>query len=159
MYFKKLELIGFKSFYDKTTLHFEPGIAAVVGPNGCGKCLHYDSLVTLSDGAKIKIGDLVEQALKNSVSPEKLDDGIMTFENPQGIQILSLNPETLKIGAHSIHAFIKREAPEYLLEITTKSGKKVITTYYHPFFSIKDSRIIELKAEQLIVGTKISVPR
>ena len=34
---KKLELQGFKSFADKTTLEFKPGITAVIGPNGSGK--------------------------------------------------------------------------------------------------------------------------
>jgi chromosome segregation protein len=37
MQFKKIDINGFKSFFDKTTFFIEDGLTGVVGPNGCGK--------------------------------------------------------------------------------------------------------------------------
>ena len=44
MKFQKLELIGFKSFIEKTTFLIEEGLTGVVGPNGCGKSNIVESL-------------------------------------------------------------------------------------------------------------------
>src|SRR5437879_2632894 len=44
MQIKKLEIVGFKSFCDRTVLHFNDPITGVVGPNGCGKSNVVDAI-------------------------------------------------------------------------------------------------------------------
>jgi len=44
MRFKRLEMVGFKSFADRTRVDFQPGVTAIVGPNGCGKSNISDAL-------------------------------------------------------------------------------------------------------------------
>ena len=44
MKFTRLRLSGFKSFVEPTELFIEPGLTAVVGPNGCGKSNLFDAM-------------------------------------------------------------------------------------------------------------------
>ena len=37
MYVSRIEMVGFKSFVEKTVVDLEPGLTSIVGPNGCGK--------------------------------------------------------------------------------------------------------------------------
>jgi chromosome segregation protein len=44
MHIKKLEISGFKSFVDRTVVHFDHDVTGVVGPNGCGKSNIVDAI-------------------------------------------------------------------------------------------------------------------
>ncbi len=94
MRLKRLEIIGFKSFPDKCTIDFPPGIAAIVGPNGCGKSNIIDAIKWVMGEQSIKqlrgksMGDVIfsgtEKRLQLNMAEVSLT---LSNDTPESVEV------------------------------------------------------------------------
>ena len=88
MFLKRLSILGFKSFADRTDIEFNDGITALLGPNGCGKS-------NVVDAVKWVLG---EHAIK-SLRAEKMEDVI--FSGTESRKPLNVAEVALSIANES----------------------------------------------------------
>ena len=98
MHLSKLQLHGFKSFADDTTLEFGEGITAVVGPNGSGKS-------NIVDGILWALGERSHKALRGHAATDVIFNGA-AGRKPTGLAEVSLffdnNDGVLPIGLKEV---------------------------------------------------------
>ena len=83
MRIKRLELCGFKSFVDPTTLEFSRGISGIVGPNGCGKS-------NLVDALRWVLGEQSAKRLRGEAMEDVIFNGTSSGRGPAGMAEVSL---------------------------------------------------------------------
>src|SRR4051794_32466765 len=117
MHLKSLELLGFKSFADKTLFEFHEGVTAVVGPNGCGKS-------NVLDATRWVLGEQSAKALRGGEMADVIFNGTDN-RKPLGFAEVSLTftdcGEELGVDWHDVRVTrrVYRDGiSEYLLNKT-----------------------------------------
>jgi chromosome segregation protein len=90
LYLSKLEILGFKSFAQKTQINFNQGVTSIVGPNGCGKTNVVDALRWCFGEQKSSTlrSDKMENVIFNGTNQRKpmgMAEVSLTIENNKGI--------------------------------------------------------------------------
>src|SRR4051812_30129829 len=100
MFLKSLTLRGFKSFADKTTLEFEPGVTVVVGPNGSGKSNLVDAVAWVlgAQGARAlrggKMDDVIFAGTSDRPALGRAEVGL-TIDNTSGMLPIDFSEVTI----------------------------------------------------------------
>ena len=144
MYLSKLEIHGFKSFAQKTTLHFDPGVTAIVGPNGCGKSNVIDAVrwVLGEQRARLLRSEKMEHVIFNGASGRRalgMAEVSLTVENTRGVLPTAYSEVTIT------RRLYRSGDSEYLLNGTVCRLKDILDLFMDTGMGAGAYSVIELK--------------
>ncbi len=157
MRIKRLEIQGFKSFAERTVLHFGDGITGVVGPNGCGKSNIVDALrwAMGEQSAKHLRGNGMDDVIfagSETRGPLGMAEVTITFKNDDGTLV---PPEYRGLSEISVTRRLFRDGTsEYLINKQLMRLRDVVDLFLGTGIGTKSYSIIEQGRVGLIVTAK-----
>ncbi|MBI4701160.1 MAG: chromosome segregation protein SMC [Deltaproteobacteria bacterium] len=160
MHIKQLEISGFKSFVDRTIIHFDHDLIGVVGPNGCGKSNVLDAIrwAMGEQSAKALRGRSMSDVIFNGSEtrpPHGFAEVTVTFDNsePEGALLLPLDyREYAELGV--TRRLFRDGTSEYLINKSQVRLKDVTDVFLGTGVGRKAYSIVEQGKIGLIVSAR-----
>jgi chromosome segregation protein len=153
LYLSRLEILGFKSFAQKTNVVFNKGVTSIVGPNGCGKTNIVDAirwcLGEQRSGALRS--DKMENVIFNGTSNKKpmgMAEVSLTIENNKGILPSEYSEVTIT------RRIFRSGESEYLLNKNICRLKDITNLFMDTGIGANAYSVIELKMIETILSSK-----
>ncbi|MEI7670400.1 MAG: AAA family ATPase, partial [Pseudomonadota bacterium] len=148
-----LEIKGFKSFAEKTVIHFNDNMTGVVGPNGCGKSNVVDAIRWVLGEQKTSVlrSEKMENVIFNGTKhrkPSALAEVYLTFENNRNLLPTEYN--TVTISRH----YYRTGESEYRLNNVNCRLKDISNLFLDTGISSDSYAIIELGMVNDILNNK-----
>src|SRR5688572_14117979 len=160
MHIKKLEICGFKSFVDRTVIHFDHDVIGVVGPNGCGKSNIVDAIrwAMGEQSAKHLRGRAMSDVIFNGSEtrgPHGMAEVTLVFDNSDQDAAQNLPLEYRSWGEIAVTRRLYRDGTsEYLINKTQVRLKDITDLFLGTGVGTKAYSIIEQGKIGVIVSAK-----
>jgi chromosome segregation protein len=154
MYLSSIELIGFKSFAQKTKLTFTDGLSAVVGPNGCGKSNIVDAVrwVLGEKRASVLRSEVMENVIFNGSRKRKplgMAEVTLTIENNKKILPLEYDQVTIT------RRLFRSGESEYLLNKVKCRMRDIHELFMDTGMGSDSYSVIELKMVEALLSGRV----
>ncbi|SEL16920.1 chromosome segregation protein SMC [Parapedobacter koreensis] len=153
MQLTKLDIKGFKSFGDKITIHFNEGVTAIVGPNGCGKSNVVDAIrwVLGEQSTRMLRSEKMENIIFNGTKnrkPANLAEVSLSFDNTKNILPTEFSQVTIT------RKLYRNGESEYRLNDVKCRLKDITDLFLDTGIGADSYSIIELKMIDEIINNK-----
>jgi chromosome segregation protein len=153
MYLSDIEILGFKSFAQKTHVRFNTGMTAIVGPNGCGK-------TNVVDALRWVLGEQKASTLRSDKMYDVIFNGTK-HRRPLGLAEVSLTIENTRniLPTEYTHVKITRRLfrsgeSQYLLNGTECRLRDITNLFMDTGMGPDAYSVIELKMIETILSNK-----